>query len=264
MSLNLLAYTVPLIGVVKFVSAINPATYRKYEAAPESPHSEVVTAVAQRVLNAESGSGRYEERIRDLIQELPDSVGIKDVRAWIANRLKVAAIENEGNAVYSVGTEFDWGSLKGKFFIGIDPGIEGAMQEALAWSTAHEICHILEGDGAERILIKIIVSLATTILSTAVLGWTLLPSVCAAMGAIMVTHVIVSHRAENRADDFANKHCSPEERERAIALFEHKRASRPQEGVVKRTIRWVLYLSEDARIAKIRGTLGLVENSRIA
>jgi hypothetical protein len=268
MSWSLLAYAVPLVGGIKTFSAMNPANYRDYEEAPESSHSTIVKQIAERVLSREWQPGEaYQERIQEMVQELPDSVRVKDVAAVVAHRLKVVAISNAICPIHSTGTDVDMGAVQGKFFIGIDPGVEKSTQGALSWIATHEICHILEGDWGEIALIKTIASLSVTILSTVFLGWGLLASASAAIATNVITHAILSHRVENRADDFANQHCSLEERLKAIAYLEDMKRSRPQGGIaayVKTIIRSAFHPSEDARMANIQGTLGLDETRKTA
>lgn len=221
-----------------------------------------------------------------MVRALPDSVGVKDVKAVIANRLKVVVMDNTAMPIHSTdtdhlkvvveyneapicstGTDID----KGTFFVEIDREMEcqepypwaKRAQEALPWLATREVCHLLERDWVKIFGIKTIVSLSAAILSTVVLGWGLLLSACATVAANIVTHAIVSHRAENRADDFANKHCSAQECEKAIAYLESVRDFKSQEGIaasVKETVLSAFRPSEDARIAKIRKTLSLVEN----
>jgi hypothetical protein len=255
MSLNLLAYAIPLIGGVRTIAAFHPANYRKYEAAPESAESAVVKEVAKRVLEAElQPAAAYRETIQELIQELPDSAAPKNIETFIATRLKVVSIKNEAMPIHSTGTAVDMGSATGKLFIAIDPDIDGPMKEALPWIATHELCHLLEGDWLEIKGIKTVVSLAVTVLSTAVFGWGLLPSIGATMLANSITHIALSHRAEQRADDFANQHCTAEERRQAIAYFEHLKHSRPCSRLAS-IIRSAFHPSEDARIANIQRTL---------
>lgn len=267
MSWNLLAYAIPLFGGLKTIAALQPATYRKYDDAPESAHSAVVKEVAERALNAENQPGAtYQERIRDMIEELPDSVGVKNVKALVATRLKVASIRNEATPIHSTGTDLDIGTARGKFFIGIHPDTERTSVEALPWICTHEICHLLEGDWVEITGVKAVVSLSATVLSTFVFGWALLPSVGTACLANIVTHVAMSRRAENRADDFANKHCTEEERRNAIAFLEQTKNTRPQ-GIstyLGKIVRAALHPSEEVRIAKIRSTFASADKRKTA
>lgn len=259
MSWNLLAYAIPLFGGIKTFSACIPSTYRKYEESSESLHSVVVKEVADRALSAEINSkGNYQKRIQEMIQELPDSISVRNLKAVLDRRLRVVSIKNDLKPIHSIGTDLDIGSVQGKFFIGIDPRIEKTAQEALPWIVTHEICHILEDDWVEIPGIKTIASLSATILSTFVFGWGLIPSTITAIGTNFVTHVILSHRAENRADDFANHHCLPQEREKAMAYFEHIKNARSQQRIsafVEKIILSIFYSSYEERIGKIRGTL---------
>lgn len=258
MSWNLLAYGLPLISGVRTFSLFHPAAYSKYEKAPKSPYSQLVSEIAERIFQAEIDSGgTYRERIQEMLEDLPDSSGVKDVKALIAYRLRVVSIENKFLPIHSTGTDVDSGDTKGALFIGIDPGLEGAWKQALPWIATHEICHLLEEDWIEISAIKTVACLAVTILATAFFGWGLVFSVCAAMSTNIIAHVVASHRAENRADDFANKYCSVKERQDAIAYFQHIKGLKAQKGGVAygvAAIKAIFHPSEDPRIAKIQKT----------
>ena len=258
MSWSLLPYAIPLIGGYKTISAMHPSTYSKYNEAPESALSVVVKEIAWRVLNAENRPGtRYQERIQDLIDGLPDSVGEKNVQAVIDSRIKVATIRDPSMPIHATGTDVDIGAAVGKLFIAVDPDAQSTAGAALPWICTHEICHLLEGDHVELPGMKAIASLAVAILTTSVLGWAVLPSIGAAVVANIVTHAAVSLRAEKRADDFANKHCTRYERLMAVEYFKRIERSRP-EGVFSYPAKWirsVLHPSEAARIAKIQASL---------
>ena len=254
MSLNLLAYAIPLIGGVRTLAGFHPANYRNYEAAPESAHSALVKQIAERVLEAElQPETAYRETVQELIQDLPDVIAARNVQALIATRLRVVSMKNEAMPIHSTGTPMDMGAATGRLFIAIDPEIDGPMKEALPWIATHELCHLLEGDALEIRAIKTIVSLAMTILSTAVFGWGLLPTIGAAMAANSITHIALSLRAEQRADDFANRHCSKAERMQAVAFLEHLKDSRPCSRLGS-IVRSLLHPSEEARIAAIQRT----------
>lgn len=252
MSSNLIVYANPLFWAIKTCLSSLPTNYLSLNRSTDSSHSALIKQIATRVLNAEIQSkGSYKERILEMIQELPDSVGSKNISTWIAYRLKVVTLTRVGHPIYSTGTDVDIGRLKGQFFIAIDPKIEKTMEEALPWFTAHEICTILEEDWLNILIAKTIVSLSTTVLSRGVLGWGIIPSVCAPIVANMITHVILSRSAEKRADDFANKHCSSEERKKAIACFEKWQRSEVQ-GRIAAYTRSLSHLSNDSRIKNIK------------
>jgi len=196
----------------------------------------------------------YRETIQELIQDLPEVVTAKNVQALIATRLKVVSVKSEAMPIHSTGTPVDMGSATGKWFIAIDPDMDEPMKNALPWIATHEICHLLEGDALEIKAIKTIVSLAITVLSTAVFGWGLLAAVCAAMIANTITHIALSLRAEQRADDFANRHCSTAERMQAIAFLDHLKRSRT-DSRMSSILRSLFHPSEEARIAIIQRTL---------
>jgi len=145
----------------------------------------------------------------------------------------------------------------GQFFIVIDPESTQTTIDALPWIATHEICHCLEADAAEIVLMKTIASLTATIFSTFIFGWSLVPSIGLAMLANVAAHATMSRRAENRADDFANKYASEEDKQKAILFLEELKNSRPEaiSSYPAKLMLFLLYPSEDARIAKIRATL---------
>jgi hypothetical protein len=76
----------------------------------------------------------------------------------------------------------------------------------------------------------------------------------------------MSHRAENRADNFANNHCTAEEREKAIICLNQVNRSRPKgiSGYFGKLLRSAMHPSEAARIAKIRASLLFVDRRQTA
>lgn len=142
----------------------------------------------------------------------------------------------------------DRGETVGQFFIVIDPDSTQTTIDALPWIATHEICHCLEADAAEIVLVKTIISLTATIFSTFVFGWGLVPSIGLAMLANTAAQAAMSHRAENRADDFANKHTSEEDKQKAILFLEEIKNSSPQaisSYPAKLMMEWVKNITEN-------------------
>lgn len=261
MSWNLLAYAVPAFECMKVFARANPESYHQYETTSESAHASTVKAVVHRVLTTEhqSQAGCYKERITGMLEQLPKSCS-KNIHNLIEHRLKViSATDSDGlyNAAYSLGTDNDLNTKTGHFFIGINPNIEPLAAKALPWIATHELRHLLANDTLTLPAIKTIASLSAAALSTLAFGWGLLPTACAAVAANMIAHTIVSIRAENRADDFANQHCTETELSYAIDWLKDLKNSKP-EGALKSAhtvLNYIDYPSEDARIAKIQEVL---------
>ncbi|MCI0382250.1 MAG: M48 family metalloprotease [Chlamydiae bacterium] len=269
---NLLAYAIPLWGICDLLSVFNPRTYRQYESAQESSHASDIKKIIQRVLTAENQPGMaYYETIQEMIKDLPDSVGIKNIEAFISHRIKVVSMKNTTSILHVAGTDIDFGPFVGKIFIGVHSNLK-EQADALPWVTMHEIRHILEGDGIDICGYKMIASLFATVLSTFLLRWTLLPSISAALLARIVTHIILSRRIESRADDFANKYSTVDEKEKAIAAMKLSKNFRPlglglKQGVFyifNKIVLQVTHPSIDSRIAKIQVSLAPTEKQKTA
>jgi len=264
---SLLPYAVPLFEGLQALAAIYPGTYRKYLDAPESTHASLVKTVAKRVLNGENQEGStYHARVDEMIDEMPDPSLPKNVTSVIASRFKVVSIRNEmTSSIHSEGVDVDMGSNIGKFFVGIDPDISPEAVEALPWIATHEICHFLEGDWVEIPSVKVVGTLSAVILSSAFFGWAWPTSTQVAVIANIVTHGLVSQYIERRADAFANKHCSDEEKRKAIVFLE-KIQSSYVEGIFGRLakgVRFFTHPSIASRIASIQQSSILQEKEKV-
>jgi len=262
MSLDILAYGIPLVDAVFTVVGYLPGTYSEYEKAPESTYSGRVKEIAQKVLS--DIHPLYESSCYKTLQyyigELPESVNPKDIQSFVDARLKVTAttategiswLDPTTELIRVAGTPMDTKSAQGKFFINIAPNIaknlgvdKAVIDAALPWIVAREIYHILQVDWVVIPAIMTIMSLSAAILSTAVLGLSVLPSVCFVAGVHVVTLKFLDRLADDEADHFANNHCTKEEREHAIT--------------------WLEKVKEDPRIGNIRLTLQRDQHTQAA
>ena len=260
MSWNMLVYTIPAFSTLKTLSVFNPESYRQYAEAPESHFSSDIKKVAIRVLHAELQKGAaYREKVQELIGELPSTVKEKTVDGLVKSCMKVVAMPHPLFPIHA--TTADW---DGRFFIALRPDLDQATKEALPWIAAHEIGHVLEQDGAKIQLAKTVASLAMAVLSTFVFGWTLGFAVCATIATNIVIHIVLSRRAEMRADQFANGHCSAGEREKAIVWLEHDKQIGSQGRYIGKILQACLYPSNEARMIGIQNTLKLTPNPKTA
>lgn len=257
MSWNLLTFAVPAVSLLKLLGHSNPASYKKFDDMPESDQTAAVTAIVTRVLNAENVQGaEHFERIQDMLKEMPENAGPKTIESLLRYRLKVVKTEKGPYPVCATGSDIQ----AGKYYIGIKPDPE--IEKALPWSITHELSHILNDDPLSLAIIKTMAGVVTAALSVFALKWSLLPS----LGTVIITncliHTVCSQRSERAADDLAIKHCSKEQLEKGIALFELIKARRADGTYSKNLITWLLHPSEDSRITKIQNALGLLEAAR--
>ncbi len=246
---NLFAYGVPLAAAYKTLGLCNPESYRKYEKSEESPLASLVREIVERSLSCASewGGTDYPEMVQDLL----DASDKKDVKAFIPHRFKVTSAGTEENPISVVGTDADRGSSIGRFFINIAPKIDDTTRAALPWIISHEVCHILETDWFEIGMCKTIASLFVSTVAVFWLQWTLIPSVLVAMTANVVTHIALSHRAEHRADAFANRVCTPDERNAGSEFLKASQLINEKAGFWGTVVRFISHPSEASRIANI-------------
>ncbi len=226
---------------------------------PESDQADRINGILQRVLNAQNVQGtEHFERIREMLEGLPDSEDPKTIESLLRCRFKVVTTERDDFPVFVTGTDVK----DGKYYIGIKSDPE--VVPSLPWIVTHELSHILNEDQLTLGLAKTVVSLGMAALSTFVLGWSLLPSLGSIILTNWVTHIVCSQWAERAADDFAIKHSSREELQEGIKVLKLIKKRRASGIYADNLMTRICHPSEDSRIAKIRAALSFPKKERLA
>lgn len=252
MSWNLLTYALPSFRILETIRCYHPSTYKRFEDVPESPLSYNIKDIVERILTTQNQPGMpFQRRVEDIIAELPQTAKSRDVKGIIEARLKVIAT-SDVSPIFATGTDCE----DGRYYISVAPEEQEEAAKALAWTITHEVGHLLGDDWVEMSGAKMISSLVSTFATTYFLSWSLLHCVGTVILTNAVTHVAMSHRAEKRADDFANTHCTGQERERGIEYLQSvKNRNSEQGGLISRILSRVFHPDPDSRIAKIRASL---------
>ena len=255
-----LSFSVPLISAFKTIGRLNPKSYDEYETADVSSYENIVRDVALRILHAESAAGRkYAERIKDMIEDLPQHVTARNIESLFAARIKVAKHNHQAFPIHVAGTDIDVKPNCGKYYIAINPmGKDGSkerevFEKALPWMVAHEMRHVLEDDQNTVSMLKTIASFSTCSLISVAFGYgfpAAAMSAVAALGVNVITHSLLSKYYENKADVFANQHTTIEDRQKAVEWLELIKQARPPAGILE-AAGSVLHQKEDVRLQNI-------------
>ncbi len=249
LNLNLLAFSIPGFSSYKLFACQASATYKELEQKAASQFNDIILPIVERAFNAEnSPNAEHYERIQDMLKELPVGVN-RDIKSLLSQRIKVVdALETAG---FAAATGCD-----DKYYIILRKDIAqlGFDRACLPWMITHEVSHILNDDNFSRCFIKAATGFAAVAVSTFLLGLSLIPALGVAIGVNTATSVIIFHKTENQADDFAIRHCSRQELEKGKEFLEKVKDLKGKNKFYNIVTR-LMHPSEDSRIAKIQAAL---------
>lgn len=212
--MNALYLAVPVYDflTVAAVSSSKTKEHQKFAEAPESVHKAIVESVCKTVLLKENSKGaEHEERVQELLNTLPAGVDKTIDKLW-EHRFKV--VEVKGITVMGTG-----GTDEDRHYINVPSPISKESKDGLHFFSVHELGHILNEDVISLGLIKCVAGVAATIF-VSILGTSLLPSIALIVIIRQVASVVFHHYREYVADDFAIKHSSTDDMQKAIIAMQ--------------------------------------------
>jgi hypothetical protein len=198
MSLNLLAYALPVYRFLGICTELAPSNYKKYEGRAPSGRTQDVKDIVNRVLKQENVEGRpHYRRIQKMIRDQNSIDQQKTLDTLFDNRFKVIDGENVKEPTFTSGTDVD----DGKYYMILHPRLNKSKMDDVI---VDQLYHILNESDYCISVAELATSVAVTTITTFGLGWALLPCLGMEIGANFAVNLIGTYKAETSATYFVN------------------------------------------------------------
>lgn len=254
---NALVFGLPALSAFKFAALCDPDTYEHFGQLPKSPLSNQVEQVIKRVLI--NCPKEYEPSLQELYNELPPASN-RSMDALINHQFKCVQSQDDNFPLSSSGVNIDGG----KFYLIIRETSESEIENALPFCIAHEMSHLLNDDLLFGQALKTITGLATSVLTTLVLGWSLPSSLVTVTACNMITSVAYNHTIEFAADDFATQFCTVEELQAGVDFLSKLAARKENLSLPLQLACRMTHPSESERIERIEQAIKAKSTLRAA